>query len=137
MATAEDIMKVRYELGDTDVALPILSDTEYGYFLDKNSQNIRRSMIDCAKTILFKLSMRTDETVDIFTIKGGKAAEQYRQALHMFIKNPSFNPALTLAQAYAGGISISDMQANLEDEDANVVITPLTDTSFPSNYFEV
>lgn len=138
MASAEDILKVRYELADTDIALPILSDSEYSYFIDKNNGSIRRSMLDCAKTILFKLSMRGDETVDIFSIKGSKAAEQYRMALHLFIKNPALNPALTLAQAFAGGTSISDMQSNYDNADANVVTTPLQERpSTADNYFEV
>lgn len=138
MATAEDIMKVRYELADTDIALPILSDTEYGYFLDKNNQNIRRSMIDAAKTILFKLSMRGDETVDIFTIKGSRVAAEYRQALQMFVRDPNFNPALTLAAAFAGGVSLSDMKINDETLDNNIVIVPGTDPrTNADNYFEV
>jgi len=138
MASAEDIMKVRYELADTDIALPILSDTEYGYFLDKNNQNIRRSMIDAAKTILFKLSMRGDETVDIFTIKGSRVAAEYRQALQMFVRDPNFNPALTLATAFAGGVSLSDMKTNDETLDNNIVIVPGTDPrNNADNYFEV
>lgn len=137
MASAEDILKVRYELADTDTALPMLSDGEYGYFIDKNIGSLRRAMLDAAKTILFKLSMRGDETVDIFSIKGSKAADQYRQALQLFIKNPDFNPALTLAEAYAGGVSRSDIIANIEDADANAVLTPTEATTFADNYFEV
>lgn len=137
MASAEDILKVRYELADTDPVFQFLSDSEISYFLDKHSQSINRSMLDCAKTILFKLSMRGDETVDIFSFKGAKAAEAYRDALHLFIKNPAFNPALTLANAYAGGISRSDMQANESDEDVNAVMSPVTTNTYPDNYFEV
>jgi hypothetical protein len=138
MANAEQIMQVKYELGDLDVAFPFLSDSEYSYFIDKNDGNIRRSMLDCAKTILFKLSMRGDETVDIFSFKGARAAAEYREALKMFIKNPAFNPALTLASIFAGGTSVSDMQANLEDEDANAVTTPLSPKQpLPTNYFEI
>lgn len=137
MATAEEIKKVRYELADTDPALPLMGDAEYAYFIDKNSSNIKRSMIDCAKTILFKLSMRGDETVDIFSLKGSKAAEQYRLALQLFIKNPEFNPALTLAEPYAGGISKSDMQDNVDEEDNNAVLSPLEQTDVPDDYFEV
>lgn len=137
MATPEDILKVRYELADTDVAMPILSDVEYSYFLDKNNQSVSRAMLDAAKTILLKLSMRGDHTVDIFSIKGAKAAEQYRMALQMFIKNPEFNPALQLASIFAGGISKSDMQANILNEDNNAVLTPTEPRKFADNYFEV
>lgn len=139
MATAELIRNVRYELSDTDPALPLLSDSEYNYFIDKNSSNIKRSMLDCAKTILLKLSMRGDETVDIFSLKGSKAAEQYRLALELFIKNPEFNPALSLAAIYAGGISKQDMLDNILNTDNNAVMSPLEpkDWPYPDNYFEV
>lgn len=137
MATPEQIQQVRYELMDTDPAFPLLSDDEYTYFIDKNNENIRRAMLDAAKSILFKLSMRPDETVDIFSVKGSKAAEQYRLALQMYIKNPEFNPALTLASVYAGGISKSDMQANILNSDNNAVVIPTDPTTFPDNYFEV
>ncbi len=137
MSSSQDVLKLRYELGDSD-ELPILSDAEYSYYLSKNESNIRRSMIDAAKAILFKLSVRGDETVDIFSIKGSKAAEQYRLALQLFIKNPEFNPALTLADAYAGGISKSDMQENVDEDDNNAVLSPLDQgQESPDNYFEV
>lgn len=137
MATPEQIQQVRYELMDTDPAFPLLSDAEYTYFIDKNNSSIRRAMLDAAKSILFKLSMRPDETVDIFSVRGSKAAEQYRLALHMFIKNPEFNPALTLAGVYAGGISKSDMRKNVETEDNNAVVLPTDPKSYPDSYFEV
>lgn len=137
MSSSQNVLKLRYELGDSS-ELPILSDAEYSYYLTKNDNNIRRSMIDAAKAILFKLSVRGDETVDIFSIKGSKAAEQYRLALQLFIKNPEFNPALTLADAYAGGISKSDMQENVDEDDNNAVLSPLDQgKESPDNYFEV
>lgn len=137
MSSSQNVLKLRYELGDSN-ELPILSDAEYSYYLSKNEDNIRRSMIDAAKAILFKLSVRGDETVDIFSIKGSKAAEQYRLALQLFIKNPEFNPALTLANAYAGGISKSDMQENVDEDDNNAVLSPLDQgQESPDNYFEV
>lgn len=138
MANPTQIAQVRYELGDNDPAFPLMSDSEYSYFIDKNNGSIRRSMLDCAKTILFKLSMRGEETVDIFTIKGHRVAEQYRQTLMMFIKNPQFNPALTMASIFAGGTSVSDMQANDENEDTNSVETPLNPKRKPpTNSFEI
>jgi hypothetical protein len=137
MASPEQIMQVRYELADTDVSIPLLSDGEYSYFIDKNNGSIRRSMLDCAKTILFKLSMRGDETVDIFSLKGSKAAEQYRMALQLFIKNPEFNPALYMASVYAGGISKQDMIDNILTEDNNAVLVPTDQKEYPDSYFEV
>jgi hypothetical protein len=138
MASPEQIMTLRYELGDVSTEFPILTDQEYSYFIDKNNGSLRRSMLDSAKTILFKLSLRGEEVVDIFSIKGNKVAQEYRDTLKMLIKNPDFNPALNLAAIFAGGVSVSDIQSNYEDTDANAVTTPLSPKlPLPTNYFEI
>lgn len=124
MATPENIQKVRFELADTDPVFPFLSDVEINYFLDKNNSNVRRASLDCAKTILLKLSMQNDEIAGILSFKGSKAAENYRNALKLYLNDPNLNPALTLAEPYAGGISKSDMQSNIDNPDNNAVITP-------------
>jgi len=126
MATIQDL---RYELGDTSTEFPIMSDAEYQYFLTKNSNALQRSAMDAAKSIMLKLSMRTDETVDIFSIKGASAAKNYMQALQMYIKNPDLNAMYDKVQGYAGGISLSDMQANDANLDNNIVNQP-TDLQF-------
>jgi hypothetical protein len=126
MATIQDL---RYELGDTSAEFPIMSDAEYTYFLTKNSNALQRSAMDAAKSIMLKLSMRTDETVDIFSIKGASAAKNYMQALQMYIKNPDLNALYDKVQGYAGGISKADMQANDSNLDNNIVNQP-TDLQF-------
>ena len=133
------IQEVRLSVGDTSVEFPILSDCSYEYFLQKNNDSVRRASVEAAKCILLQLSMRSgDEVVDIFSIKGSKAAEQYRLALQMFIKDPAFNPVLTLGSAYAGGISKSDMLENNANPDTNYVETPLLNiTKIPETPFEV
>lgn len=125
MASSNQVLQLRYELADTDVALPIMSDSEYSYYIDKHAGNIRRATLDSAKAILFKMSMRPDEIVDIFSIKGSKAAEQYRLTLALYLKDPSLNPALTLANVYAGGISKTDMLTNNSNPDNNFVFNPV------------
>jgi hypothetical protein len=138
MASPNQILQMRYELADTDVSLPIMSDSEYAYYVDKHSGNIRRAMLDAAKAILLKLSMRPDETVDIFSVRGSKAAEQYRLSLAMFLKDPNLNPALTLAGVYAGGISKSDMLSNVSTIDNNAIVSPAEpDREEPLDSFEV
>jgi hypothetical protein len=134
-----DIQKIRLEVGDTDVSLPILSDAEYTYFLEKNNSSIRRAGLDAAKTILFKLSMRVHERVDIFEIRGQQAAQNYIQALKLYIRSPDLNTVLQNAQGYAGGISLQDMQDNDGNSDNNIIKQPSGDSanSVPSNFFEV
>lgn len=125
MATIQDL---RYELGDTSVEFPIMTDAEYTYFLTKNSNALHRSAMDAAKSIMLKLSMRTDETVDIFSIKGASAAKNYMQALQMYIKNPDLNAMYEKVQGYAGGISKEDMLANDSNLDNNIVKDPQAET---------
>ena len=125
------IQQVKLLVADLDAAFPLLSDESYDYFLTKNSGSVNRAALDAAKTILLVLSQRTSETVDIFTISGGqKSAEQYRLSLQMFLKNPELNPVLTSAGVYAGGISLSDMQANVNTLDNNAVHTANEPTSY-------
>ena len=133
-----DIQKVRLTIGDTDPSLPICADTEYEYFLEKNSNSIRRAAIDAAKTILFKLSINaSDQTVDIFTIKGKASATAYKEALQMYLRNPEANGLLDSLRGYAGGISIADMQANSANTDNNIVrLSSEAPASFPDTYLE-
>lgn len=130
------LQQIRIELGDTDCNLPILSDTEYEYFYQKNDNSVRRAALDAAKTILFKLSMRGDSDVDIFSIRGSRAAEAYRQALLLYIKNPDLNEVLSNVQAYFGGVSKSDMQANDANPD-NVTVPTSKSTAPPAGYFDI
>lgn len=131
------LQQIRYELGDVDPAFPLMTDTEYEYFLEKNDQNVRRATIDSARVILMKLSLRTDQTIDIFSIKGSKAAEQYRMALELFLRSPDLNPVLNNVKGWVGGVSKSEMQANDENPDNNVIPTVFqssTPNGDPFNY---
>jgi len=123
--TAEQIQQVRWEVQDVDAGLPILPDETYVYLIEKNNGSIRRSSLDAARMILFKLSIdSSDQTVDIFSIKGSKAAQQYMQALKLFLKDSNLNPALTMAEGYAGGVSKEDMISNLANPDNNAFVSP-------------
>jgi hypothetical protein len=140
MATLTLIQQVRLTVQDNSPGLYILSDDEVQYFLDKNTNSVPRASIDAAKSILLNLSMRSDDTVDILSIKNSKTAEQYRLSLQMFLRDPNSSPYLQDLQGYVGGVSVSDMQANNENTDNNVILNPYTEASskFPiSSYFEV
>ena len=131
-----DIQKVRIEVADLDPGLPLLADDEYAYLLEKNNNSIVRTSVDAARIILLKLSQQTDETVSIFSIRGSKAAEQYRLALELYIKNPQLNPLYNNLQGYFGGVSISDMEANVANPDNNIVENPgKTDALFTTGPF--
>lgn len=133
-----EVQKVRLEVGDTDPALPILADAEYEYFLEKNNNSVQRSALDAAKSLLFKLSMKTRRDVDILSIHGQQAAQNYIAALKLYISNPSINVGLLLAEGYAGGISKADMQANDANPDNNVPTHPYqTTNAYAVGYFSI
>ena len=126
-----DIQKVKLEVADLDPAFPLLSDDTYAYYLEKNDNNILRSSLDAARTILMMLAQRTDETVDIFSIRGSKTAETFRLALQMYLANPLLNPVLQNVKGYVGGVSKSDMLSNDAVLDNNIVRSPSSYNSFP------
>ena len=129
-----DIQKLRLEVGDVDISFPILDDTSYEYFLQKHSNNLNRAGLDAARAILFQISTRNSETVDVFSVKN-TSAESYRQALLLYIKDPTLNPLYQNLKGYVGGVSISDMDANNANLDNNIIQSPsdsgeLVNTSF-------
>jgi len=134
-----DLQKIRIAVADLDPVMPFLNDDSYAYFLQKNDGSINRASLDAARTILLLLAQRTSSTVDVLSFSGqAKAAEQYRMSLQMFLRDPNMNPVLTNCQGYAGGISISDMQANVDNPDNNYARTPedipVNPVVYPSMY---
>ena len=119
-----NVQRVRVEVADNEPGLYILSDEEIEYLLEKNSNSIARTSLNAARIILLKLAQRVEESVDIFSIKGSKAASEYRQALELFIKDPSLNPLLSNLKGWVGGVSLSEMQTNNDNCDNNVVVSP-------------
>lgn len=123
--TPEMISACRTEVGDVVIELPILADSEYTYFLTKNSENIRRASLDAAKTILLKLSLNSkSSTVDVLSVNTTMVAGDYRKALQLYIKSPELNGMYSTVSAWAGGISKSDMQSNIDNLDNNAVLPP-------------
>lgn len=121
------IQQVRLNVADNEPGLYIISDDEITWLLEKNSNSVPRASLDAARIILLNLAQRGDEIVDIFSIKGKSAAEQYRLALELFIKDPSLNPLIGNLQGYFGGVSKADMQANNDNCDNNIVENPTKD----------
>ena len=111
--TPTEIQAIRYELQDTSVGLYILDDATISYYLTKHSGSITQTSLDCAKAMLFKLSSNaSDEQVDIFSIKGSKASQEFREALKLYIKDPSLNRLYSTVQPYIGNTSKSDISLN-------------------------
>lgn len=135
--TPEMITAVRLEVADNDPALPILSDDEITYLLNKQNESIRKASLDAARIILLKLSQVGDEVVGMMSVKGSKVAEQYRLSLELYLKNPNLNPILgglvtwtdndgiEQNPIFVGGVSVSDMKRNVLNTDNNYVPQPI------------
>ena len=116
-----EIQKVRLECGDTQVApFQIMSDEEIQYFLDKNSGSIRRTSIDVAKSILFKISSQVDSRADVLELFGSQFFRAYKEALMLYLKDQNFS-IVGFCQPYAGGISKEDIYNNVTNSDNNHV----------------
>ena len=116
-----DIQKIKLELGLVDEASDILSDEEITYFLEKNNNSVRKAALDVAKTVLFILSTRVHEKIEMLEIWGHTWFENYMKTLQMYINDPNYSIALESAKAYAGGISVSDIRSNINNPDNFVV----------------
>jgi len=137
-ATPELIQAIRYELNDNaGPGLYILDDSTIIYYLEKNEGSVPRTSVDCCKAILFRLSMDgSDKVVDILSIKSSKSASEYRQALALYLRDPSLNPLYNSANGWAGNVSVSEMQENNNNVDNNIpslAVSPLQQSTYDYN----
>ena len=133
--------QVRLNIQDNTPGLYILSDDEITYLLERNNDNVNRASVEAARIVLFNLSMRNDESVDVFSIRSSQSAKAYMEALKLYIRDPNLNQIGNNIQGYASGISLEDMQANDANTDNNIFINPTSSPydipSSSDNYFGV
>lgn len=133
--------QVRLNIQDNTPGLYILSDDEITYLLERNNDNVNRASVEAARIVLFNLAQRSDEVVDVFSIRGSQAAKAYMEALKLYIRDPALNQIGNNIQGYASGISLEDMQANDANADNNIFINPTNSPydipSNTNNYFGV
>lgn len=104
---------VRFLIGDTDQCDVLLQDEEIQSFLRLYNQTPLNAAIRCCETIIAKLSRRPDEQVGQVRISYSQQAKAYR-ALLSDLQN---RIATENAAPYAGGISISDQNAQNQNPD--------------------
>ena len=107
--------RVRLACGDIDTTLVFLDDATYQYYLDKNNGNEKRTARELMPIILLSLAKMRRERAYMCEVYGADTFNNYMQALKLALANPAiydveFTP-------YAGGISRSDMEANMLDTD--------------------
>ena len=133
--------QVRLNIQDNTPGLYILSDDEITYLLERNNDNVNRASVEAARIVLFNLAQKSDESIDIFSIRGSQAAKAYMEALKLYIRDPNLNQIGNNIQGYASGISLEDMQANDANADNNIFVNPSNSPydipSNTNNYFGV
>ena len=133
--------QVRLNIQDNTPGLYIISDEELEFLLERNTDNVNRASVEAARIVLFNLSMRNDESVDVFSIRSSQSAKAYMEALKLYIRDPNLNQIGNNIQGYASGISLEDMQANDANADNNIFVPPTNSPydipSNTNNYFGV
>lgn len=127
--------QVRLLCQDNTPGLYIISDDEIDFLLQRNNNNVDKAVYEALQIMLRYLAQRGDESIDVFSIRGSKAAEQMRLAIELYLKDPANNPLYKNLQGFFGGVSISDMDANNANLDNNIIQSPsdsgeLVNTSF-------
>lgn len=109
------IDQIRLKLGDTSEPY-ILDDAVYQYLLDKNNQDVYRTSVEALEAIVASFAKMADEVVGDEEYRWGDVYTRYRDLLDDLKSNP-VNAAAWLP--FAGGISVSDSDANNANTDAN------------------
>jgi len=115
------VQEVRLNVGLIGNAYDLLSDEEITYYLEKNKNNVRRASLDCGKTVLFILSQLTHTKADVLEEWSHDWFNNYYKTLQMYLNDPNFSFAINGAMPYAGGISVADIRANVDNFDNFVV----------------
>ena len=135
------VQQIRLMIQDNTPGLYIISDEELEFLLERNNDNVNRASVEAARIVLFNLSMRNDESVDVFSIRSSQSAKAYMEALKLYIRDPNLNQIGNNIQGYASGISLEDMQANDANADNNIFVNPTNSPydipSNTNNYFGV
>lgn len=115
--------RLRLEVGDTDIYDELLSDEIYQYILDITGDSVTGiltppSIIQALRYLVAKFSNHVHEEAGDLEIWDNRA-EQYQEMLDNYLKDPRYGAGDGLG--FAGGISKSDIEANKNNPDANLV----------------
>ena len=128
--------QVRLLCQDNTPGLYIISEDEIDFLLERNNNNVDKAVYEALQIMLRYLAQRGDESIDVFSIRGSKSAEQMRLAIELYLKDPANNPLYKNLKGYVGGVSLSDMAENNADLDNNIVENPgKTDALFTTGPF--
>lgn len=100
---------LRFMLGDTDSANPILQDEEINWVISQNT-SIDDAAYSVCMGIIAKYSRLADKSVGKVSIKYSQIVKQYQQ-----LANKLWLNAGIVVTPYAGGIDVADNQAKAAD----------------------
>jgi len=110
-----DLAKVRRLVGDTDTTDQLLSDEEIAFFLDEQSDNLRRAAADCCDAVAANLARKVDTSNGALSISASRRAEAYRA--HAVVLREQARE-MSVPVPFAGGTSIAENDAQDADSDA-------------------
>lgn len=105
--------QVRFLIGDTDSKDPLLQDEEILWVLTQYNNSPMNAAIRCCESIVAKFSRLANESVGQVRIDFKQKAEGYTKMMTIL----KGRLATEDAAPYAGGISVSDKQANVQNTD--------------------
>jgi hypothetical protein len=104
---------LRFLIQDTDSSAQVFSDEELDYLLTEQSDVPLQAAIQAAEIAISTYARKADRSVGDLSISYSQISSNYQKLLTVLRRRTAVE---TLAP-YAGGISISDKQANLDDTD--------------------
>lgn len=113
-ALTADKDRIRLIIGDTDTNDQLLQDEEIAYFLTLKS-NVFEAAALAASSIQSKFARLADTTVETVSVKYSQKAAQYAALAEDLDRKAKEDSALV--SAYAGGISIADVDDVRDDDD--------------------
>lgn len=105
--------QVRFLIGDTDSNDPLLDDQEIAWVLSKYNNSPINAAIRCCESVVAKFSRLANEAVGQVRIDFSQKAEGYTRMMTIL----KTRLATEDAAPYAGGISVSDKQAQVQNTD--------------------
>lgn len=109
---------VRFLIGDVNSADPQLVDGEITGLLAQNSGNPYQSAIEAARSLAARYARQVDKTTGDLSIKAAERSKAYAALVKSLTAQAI---RFSTPVPYAGGISISDKDANQDDDD---LVTP-------------
>lgn len=113
-----NVQLVRLEIGLTGGASALFSDEEIEYYLGVYDNNIKKTSKDIALKVLFNLTQYVHERSGTeLEIWGHTWYENYKKTLELYLNNPAYNDVFSSLKFYAGGVSVQDIQENINNPD--------------------